>query len=965
VLVPRARSPASSRPSTLTRLAARFGLVGAFVCGLVVAGFTGVARADDDPFAPPARLDPPPLRAQPGHTAVLEVHFDAARRRLGGHVSLAFDNITPDPLDHAALWLYPNRFRHAPPGLDDVTFHWIYPEGESPGSMTLTRITRAGAPAPLLPTVLPHAQAGDSALVRVPLDPPLRPGERVVLEIDFEAQVPERFGPFGCASGMCTLLGGISPMLASLEPAGFDLEAPPERGRITGRLTLAKPAIVVAGASPAGAAGPPGAAPQAVTSIALTGDAGYVPIVLLPEAHVSTRTILGVELTVITRAAPPPAADAERQTLAYTAEDYADQILDVLELAVQVAAEAGAPAPKGTRLTVVEAPLRLDLAVSHPGLIVVSDRMFRIFPAKRFRRYHARELVRAGFEQVFAATLARPGASARERGREAGVAAAYFTDLYTLRSDRKYQLAQVMLAPVAFIPAIDQLIYAPQVAFSGAYFGGIKDDDQFRDDVRRFSHVRPRPALFYEKLRDLCEPAAFLAIMRDVVNGRAPLRAAAETALGEDLGWFFAQWNGRFPRVNYVVGEVETEPRGTRFVHHIVVEKQAIAGDRPPVEPVTVAVVDGDGGRHTLRWNGKGARGVVEVETTTPELRSISVDPAARLPEAGERTAATDPEFDNRTPPRWTFLYNNFGAQLDSQGNFGAIADFSFKRVRDNQNLLRFFATTSESVLFGVYAGYTRRFGPRVLPNLPLGRWGGGLSLQRLNDSFAGLPGSRLVLSFGVGQDDRILGFEPRRARTWVLGARYAITRFDDDGSSPAGGDLLQTQGVSGEYTLITTPRTGHTVAMNVEGAVTFGDLEAKAQLLGAGGVGGLRGYGLDEIFGRLRVTAHVEYRLDLVRDLDWNLGHLAWLRTIGLAAFVDAGAVSGCESYGVGTNDLFAGAGGGIRFFYDNFGVQSGMTAIDVAVPLVRRSRACFGEQDDTTARPPLLVYFQFVPPF
>jgi hypothetical protein len=91
----------------------------------------------------------------------------------------------------------------------------------------------------------------------------------------------------------------------------------------------------------------------------------------------------------------------------------------------------------------------------------------------------------------------------------------------------------------------------------------------------------------------------------------------------------------------------------------------------------------------------------------------------------------------------------------------------------------------------------------------------------------------------------------------------------------------------------------------------------------------------------------------------------MAWLRGIGLAAFVDVGALSSCDDYGVGGSDLFASVGGGIRFFYDNFGVQSGLTAIDFGVPLVRRSRGCLGEMPSDVGVAPFLIYLQFLPPF
>ena len=83
----------------------------------------------------------------------------------------------------------------------------------------------------------------------------------------------------------------------------------------------------------------------------------------------------------------------------------------------------------------------------------------------------------------------------------------------------------------------------------------------------------------------------------------------------------------------------------------------------------------------------------------------------------------------------------------------------------------------------------------------------------------------------------------------------------------------------------------------------------------------------------------------------------------------MDAGAVSSCDAYG----DLFAGrnlfvnVGVGLRFNYDDLGVQPGLTALDIAVPLALRPRECLGRQtiDLSGGRPPVMVILSFLPPF
>ena len=120
----------------------------------------------------------------------------------------------------------------------------------------------------------------------------------------------------------------------------------------------------------------------------MTGE--YVSIVVGPRLRESTRVHGGVRLIYRSRRGSPPADDARRQILPYTEEDIPGRVLDAAERAIDLL-----PGARGT-IVLVEAPLRLELASAHPGgMVLVSDRLFRIFPVRKFRKFHERELVRA------------------------------------------------------------------------------------------------------------------------------------------------------------------------------------------------------------------------------------------------------------------------------------------------------------------------------------------------------------------------------------------------------------------------------------------------------------------------------------------------------------------------------------------------------------------------------------------
>lgn len=887
-------------------------------------------------------------------TAVF-ARLDAGAGVVTGTVRLAVDNPTHDPLDRAYVWLYPNRFAVRPSALDDVTFYWVYPDRFDAGWMRITAARQAGRAASA--RVEPHALAGDGALVAITLPSPVAPGERLELELAYEAHVPERYGGYGCLEGTCTLAGGLHPLLATLDPAGWDLEAPPQVSRFSGRLELAADAVIVAG----------GAVVKGAVATLAGGPAPYLPVVVAPVLHEKQAVRRGVSVAYLSARAPPPAPDAAEQAFAYTEEDYAAMALAAAGDAIDLLHEIGAPVPEGTIFTIVEVPLRLDLAEAHPGLVLCSDRLFRLFPFRRFRKYHERELVRALFTEHLARRPAPEGVGARDALAGPETAAAYLMDLYTVREFHKQEFAREILAPVSFVPAVDQLIYAPQVAFAGAYFGAIADTDAFRDDPRRWNHERPAGHVLYHKLQDLLAPEAFGEAMRAVVLGERGVRAAAEAAYGEPLGWFFRQWNGPYPEVDYALGARRREKlAGGTWRHTITVEKRVPPGRPAPVEPVEVRVVDGGGARHLLRWDGRGDRGEVVLETASGSLRSVHLDPRYRLVQAAPPGSPDDPRFDDRDPPRLKFLYNNFGALLSvTDLSVALAADFSFRRIHDNRNALRLQLYTTESVTVGGSIGYSRYFGPKITPNRPLGALAFRFGFARLDDDYAAGPGNRLSLSVGIGADDREVIFEPLRARGWSAGGTWSVTRFDALEGTDA--SYRQTVSVYGDVTKIVTPVDGHTFVGSVEAAAVAGDIEFRSQLLGAGGPTSLRGYAIGEIFGRSRLLAHGEWRGALRHDLGVNVGHFAFLRGVGAAAFVDVGALSGCSSYTdlVDADSLYASAGFGLRLFYDNFGVQPGMMALDLAVPLVIRPRDCLNVPAAVTTRPPFMIYLTFLPPF
>lgn len=884
--------------------------------------------------------------ASPTPTTAVRAELDVDAQRVRGEVEVRAINPTDRPLTRAYLWLYPNRFARRP-RVDDVEHYWLFPRAFDAGWMRVSGAHQDGAAieaAAWRPE--PHAAAGRRVLWSVELPHPVAPGGELRLRVAYDARVPRRYGGFGCVDGGCTLAGGFYPMLASIDAGGWDLAGAPLATDMTVALDLRDEADVILWGELAGQG--------AVRATASARAVPYAVAFVAPRWHASTRRAGDTELVVYRREPPPPADDARRAIVPYTQEDYAGHALDAAQRALAVLAELGAPAPP--RLAIVEVPLRFDLAEPHPGgVVAMSDRWLRLWPADRFRALHVRQLARAVFAAIYAA-----------RGeRDADALASFLTDLFAARRGQREpkphappEYAQDFLRPVAFIPVVDLFLYAPQVAFADAYFGNVLERDVRRDHPLRFNHARPRGRLVYEKLRDRLGPEGVSAAMVDAARG-AGVQPAAERAAGADLAWLFRQWELPPAAVNYRLAGVRTVWRaGSGYEHAIEIAVEVAPGQRAPIEAVELLVIDAAGERHRLRWDGGGDRHVFTLITRAP-LDVVELDPRRRLAESPLPGVVADPLLDNRRPGRLRFVYNSFGV-LFTVSDLSALlaADFSLSRLHDVRNRSRFLLFRSASVVAGLRASYTRQLGPLVAPDTTLGAATVSLTALRLSGDFFADDGeeargaTRVAVSVGFGQSDRTFEFEPLRSRGWGAAASLGLTRLD--AVAGAGAEHLVSGGVSAGYTVIATPWDGHTFAASLGAGAVYGQLRDRSQLERGGGPTGSRGYRDGELYGRARAEARAEYRHVYVHDLDWNFGHYTFLRGIGGALFVDVVALTPEDSWAVGEARVYPSAGYGLRFFYDSFGTIQQMMRLDVALRLEP------GALDVVPG-----IYLSFLPPF
>jgi hypothetical protein len=880
----------------------------------------------------------------------LDVTLDPGAGPVFGRARFRIANTSSTPLASVPLWLYPNHLAERPAALGDVNFHWLYPSQFSAASMEIGDARVDGAAARY---TLEDTDAGARTLARVALPKPLPSGEAVTLEVAFETTVPRRFGGFGCDGARCRLMGGFYPTPAHLGAGGWDLASAPDA--VSARVSVRAPedlTLIIDGRPCRGR----GREPVTVTS----DDVPYATIATARDLRVSSIDAGGVHVDYLHRGTRPP--DSEAQPLPYVREDIPGLVLEAAQHALEfLAAQGLPPPPRG--LTLIEAQLRHELVQVHGDVVLVSDQIFGIFPVARLRKYHRFELVRAVLTAVLGQALARHEAP-EDRDLAAGVLAAYLLDVFTLREFKTIEFAKDLLRPIDFIPAVDRLMYAPLIASSSTYFGDVDDEDPIRDDVRRFANKSASPRLVYNKLLDLLGPAGMTRLPREVLGAGKPLRDAAADIFGADLRWFWVQWLGPRPRVNYRLAGVKVTPRDGGGVHVDV--EVAREGD-DVVEPVEVLLEDRAGGAHTLTWRTRGPRATLGTDLPAG-LKSVEVDPRARLVETplGSLRPSDDPLYDNRSPPRWRLLYEGFGALLNVTALTAAFeAAFALKPQHDLRRAILFSAYHTDAATVGAAASYEWFFGKQADRNSLTSGLEGGLAVERLNPTF-GLaagepprPGTTLQAHLELEHDTRDYIIDPWRAVGLQADVTYGLTLLDD-------GHAHSQVGVGADALRLFELLPGHVLGVDVSGDVELGSFAVRAQLTDAGSIEGLRGYLPGDLLARANVIGRIQLSDDYVTELNWNLLHLTTVRALAGTVFADAAALTSCDGYSFSKDRVFTDVGYSFRVLHDAFGVYQQLLSLDFAIPLrSREAGTCLGLPAPTLPSLPFTFLVTFLPNF
>lgn len=694
-----------------------------------------------------------------------------------------------------------------------------------------------------------------------------------MVEMTATLRVPERYGAFSRHASQLVLAGGWYPYLKSAE-----------RPKNSLKLTL-----------------PPGY--RAIRN---------------EEEHAFQVPLLVVPATV-----KPRALDDGRLWL--WARDHDSQqtkdLARTMRAALLFMEEEGGPLPTPEKPWVVLVhALRHELAVSTEGPTIVSDLAFRMAPVERFLRFHRFPLIRGFYASALVRSEARPTAEAT---------AAWLADRYVRSRHGRAEDAFDVLGFWSFIPAVDLLLYAPDVPFETAYFRKVDETDPLTPNLLDYPSSSGHGRVLFEKLLDRIGQQRTDAVFQRVLAG-ATLEEAIRSDLAESTGDFLAAWLRPYPNVRYKLRSWSFDQGVARA--EIEREGEIVA------EPVEVRFEDDDGNERFVFSETTTAAVRVVTATLAAPLDFVELDPRSRLIETASEDTPS-PRLDNRSRARWKVLLNNWNIAVGATGGtLDTALDVGFAKEYDVK-LRHAVRADYDPGAIGVSARSTYSFGKNVTRSRLLQSIGAQLEGAYLRPEFGDSEEGAFAvagrLSYAFDDRQTLWAAEPGSSFSASLEYSHVFGQVLEELAGQAPRAVSQDAlSLTARYVRGFRFDGAHQLTFRASaGAFLFGDPRTQI-LFRAGGRANLRGYEVDAVLSEVRAIGSVEWQHPLLAEASENGFFLWWVTGMDGAFYADAAVVAD-ELSALDKSVFLADVGYGVRLYLQYFGVRPGVMSVDLAFPL------------------------------
>ncbi|MFQ5588884.1 MAG: BamA/TamA family outer membrane protein [Nitrospiria bacterium] len=824
-----------------------------------------------------------PVFGQPV-TYDIEAAYDDETHEVIGREEISFTHQGAEPISELYLFLYPNLYLHKHPQLEAHFYRKAYPVAFNPAGIEIHAIADAsGAALAFSPDVAPN-----QTIIKVILNQPLAPGEKLQLSVKFTTKIPEKWGPFGYYEDLTALQGGWHPYLANIVDGKWVFRDPPQESNYRIRLKAAS-GVHVTGSTPA----------------TLENGAGDSQTYLFEGKNLSFFS-LALGRDFITQTTRVGAVDITYHALERDAS-YADQVIQLVEASLIFFVKRTG-LPPAIHLEMVSAGLHQDLTIPGTNLLYVNHRLFKVFPT--LKRFHEASLAYGLYRLLW--RKRRPDEAWWVIECLAQMdAEAFMKD----RHGKAFNLGE-WLKPIAFIPLIDQILYSDALPMRQVYFKE-SVDRVVSEDIRFFNNPSSESPSIFSKLRnllgdDVMDRTLSAYLSQDHEKALSFRKVLSKTS-GQDLDWLIDRWLSKRTQLDFEIAGIQKESVAETHQTTIEVKKHGKG-----IEPLQVLVQEKNGSATPLVWDGIGDAHRFILTTRTP-VQVVELDP---------HKLSNDPNrLNNRFPRKWKVLLDQFNFNYDFQTKFlGYKTGLLFQRVYDTRNWIRLrFSHTESGDSEHLSYTHTVKRNHLVTAGLTHTKTEEDLDLDQRGEESS-------FVSIGydfVFPDVPLLPESVQRLTTTFPAFNVGLTFNQEFASSAYEHSVILKMDLRRVYSFSNY----HEVAGRVFWGYSTGRLFEDNRFF-LGGSNGMRGYTPLVFEGENMSLYSVEYRFPLFYETDINFLGLVHTHTWQGAIFSDAGMVT--DSHNVFQFEQYkTDVGLGLRFFVDLFGVYPAILRADIARPI------------------------------